>query len=199
MIPRFNAAMRNERILAGLIAKPTSLQFYTERALAQPPVVFNEGEIMRGMRYPLMHRNGLGGFGHQGALAKVDEQEYNEQCYALLQALQDNPRPITPEHAAKGIAFWESMQKLDPRTARTSSTWRETKQVKALPQHVRYLMGTTFRCFEFVGYHDASDNPNRIVYTPIYRCHGRDCLGNPDHFDYTYTAWQSGNGGILIV
>lgn len=80
--------------------------------------VLSEGQIMRGLR-GLLHDLDHASQGLYTQLYKSKNRNVAAERYnALLSAFNDTSRAITPEHTAKGLAWFAKMHKAD-------GSWRD--------------------------------------------------------------------------
>lgn len=166
------------------MTRETALQKYIRWACT--PRVFTEGEIVRGMRGAL-HKAQPGPF-DKPTPAQLLERA---QALALLDLLADNPRPITPEHTAKGLAWFDAMHVASHKPVNGDAMhwrreWRNTRQTRQFNDRHRAIVDS-FERFLFTGYLN-NGNAYRDWYLPCYRV-----IGAAGEFEYCYGSWQNGD------
>ncbi len=157
-------------------------------ALAATDTVLTEAQIMRGLRGVL----------HKRMHPRAHPVEYAE-AEQLNACYRHRPRAITPEHAAKGLAWWRAM-KFQPRgavynheTGERETQWRDNALARDVPQWAREVVDN-FDHFMFEGFEDMTSSAYEWPHlVPRYRVVARDGTS----FVYYARAWQSG-GGIEI-
>jgi hypothetical protein len=190
MMARVTAAQRNEAILR-FGRKPNRADRYM--SMAMDGHVFDEGEIVRGMKMMLNDWSR-----DRSSTSKAAQYpELGDSIGELITYLWEHPRPITAAHSAKGIAWW---RKNCFCVGGTGRVWRENQFTANLGALEREVIDG-FTHFEFCGYEERTANSYGLsTWLPCYRVHGLSGYNRaPRAFDYIYGAWQSGTAGLEIV
>lgn len=144
--------------------------------------VLSEGQIMRGLR-GLLHNLDRASQGLSTRLyIPKDRCVAAERYNTLLSAFNDAPsRAITPEHTAKGLAWFAKMHKAD-------GSWRDTDLTRCFNRYARACVDN-FARFEWCGYERVGQSSWGML-VPVYRVIAKD----GQSFDYHAHSWQAGGG-----
>jgi hypothetical protein len=184
MLPRLTATLRNEYILRHGFAPKNAADRYL--ILAKEGHVFDEGEIVHGMKLMLNHVS----------RRTTEDDGLHESAMNLVNYLGDHPRPITQAHSDKGIAWWRKNCFCKGGTGRV---WRNNEFTKYIGDRERRII-ETFTHFLFYGYGErVVNNYGMYHWLPEYSVHGLDEQGHPAEFNYIYGSWQSGQQGLEFV